>query len=144
MELLLTLDNLSTLDTETYQKIALKLARIDRDSVEDELGRFPSFYTYYYGFLVHTKAQLDLAELELEERKSEIRRSGRGPGVKLTVAAGEDLVNSSEEIQELNRVVQRLSTIYSFMKGICNTLEHKKDMLVQLSANKRQETKLYQ
>jgi len=44
---------------------------------------------------------------------------------------------------DLYNLVSKNEEIYGLMKGICSTLDHKKDMLVQLSANKRQEIKLH-
>ena len=72
------------------------------------------------------------------------RTTKRSEGVKLTAVAAEDYVQSLELTGELNNEVRRLKEGYGYAKGICSTLEMKKDMLVQLSANSRQESKLYQ
>jgi hypothetical protein len=94
--------------------------------------------------MIKVKRLLDNAEDALENYKASARTSKRGEGVKLTAVAAEDYVQSLELTGELNNEVRRLKESYGYAKGICSTLEMKKDMLVQLSANSRQESKLYQ
>ena len=115
----------------------------DPDKAADQLSYISSQYGYYYGIMIRAK-RLDNAVEALESFKAEARTSKRNSGVKLTVAAAEDHVNSLEETFELNSEINRLKEGYGYAKGICNSLEMKKDMLIQLSANSRQESKLFQ
>ena len=116
----------------------------DPDKAADQLSYISSQYGYYYGIMIRAKRLLDNAVEALESFKAEARTSKRNSGVKLTVAAAEDHVNSLEETFELNSEINRLKEGYGYAKGICNSLEMKKDMLIQLSANSRQEIKLNQ
>lgn len=134
--------NLEALTLEQYHDIVAELSAIDRNRIEDELEHFPAYFSYYYGLMVRSKKNVDQAIIALESYRSTLKNELRKAG-KRTVDALNDEVNSIQEIQELNNTVSKNEEIYGLMKGICSTLDHKKDMLVQLSANKRQEIKLH-
>ena len=140
----LTVSDLDTLNFEKYEAVVRDLAKLDEDQLTTELSTFPSEYSYYYGLAVAAKYRSGRATARYEEARSKYLSEQRSSRTKLTVAAGEDLVNSNEDLVNHRKVVDEKELIYSYLKGICNTLDHKKDMLVQLSSNKRQETKLYQ
>ena len=129
-----------------YQGVIEDVGCVARDpnEIADQLREISSIYGYYYGVMIKTKRLLDNAEDALENYKASARTSKRSEGVKLTAVAAEDYVQSLEPTGELNEEVRRLKEGYGYAKGICSTLEMKKDMLVQLSANSRQESKLYQ
>lgn len=142
-------NNIETLDLEKYLEIVEELSKINREGIEDELTQFSAYFSYYYGLQVKAKRNLDKAVFALDTYRSGIKTDIRktttrlDSGSKLTVEALNDMVNSKDDVQSLNSEVSKSEEIYGLMKGICLTLEHKKDMLVQLSANKRQEIKLH-
>ena len=131
---------------ESYESAIKDVGQVARDpnEVANQLREISALYGYYYGVMIKTKRLLDNAEDALENYKASARTSKRSEGVKLTAVAAEDYVQSLELTGELNNEVRRLKEGYGYAKGICSTLEMKKDMLVQLSANSRQESKLYQ
>lgn len=134
------------LNQDTYQYIVSIISKVARDpnAAADQLSNISSQYTYYYGIMIRAKRYLDDAEEALENFKASARTEKRDSGVKLTAIAAEDYVNSLELTADLNSKVRHFKESYGYAKGLCNTLEMKKDMLVQLSANSRQESKLYQ
>lgn len=111
--------------------------------MEGELEILPGVFSYYFGLTVRAKTLLDSSEKATDELKSLIRSEQRKTGVKLTALAGEDLVNCDENVQALAIMSRDRKETYSLMKSLCDALSVKKDMLIQLSANQRQETKLY-
>jgi hypothetical protein len=131
---------------ESYEAAIKNVGQVARDpnEVANQLREISALYGYHYGVMIKVKRLLDNAEDALENYKASARTSKRGEGVKLTAVAAEDYVQSLELTGELNNEVRRLKESYGYAKGICSTLEMKKDMLVQLSANSRQESKLYQ
>ena len=131
---------------ETYQSTVADIGQVARDpnEVANQLREISALYGYYYGVMIKSKRLLDNAEDALENYKASARTGKRSEGVKLTAVAAEDYVQSLDLTRELTTEVRRLKENYGYAKGICNTLEMKKDMLVQLSANSRQESKLYQ
>lgn len=140
---LLTKQSLEDLNFETYSEVTQKLAEINRQSIDDELGTLPAVFSYYYGLMVASKKNVDLANIEVEHYSAFLSRRVRSEKT-LPAHAIASEVNSDSDLKTLHNNVARCEEIYGFMRGICQTLDHKKDMLVQLSANKRQETKLYQ
>jgi hypothetical protein len=134
------------INLENYQNVVSDMGQVARDpnEVADQLREISALYGYYYGIMIKAKRLLDNAEDALEAFKAVTRTNKRGEGVKLTAVAAEDYVNSLSSTEDLNKEVLRLKEGYGYAKGICSTLEMKKDMLVQLSANSRQESKLYQ
>ena len=131
---------------EAYETAIKNVGQVARDphEVANQLREISALYGYYYGVMIKVKRLLDNAEDALENYKASARTAKRSEGVKLTAVAAEDYVQSLEVTGELNNEVRRLKESYGYAKGICSTLEMKKDMLVQLSANSRQESKLYQ
>jgi len=131
---------------ESYESAIKDVGQVARDpnEVANQLREISALYGYYYGVMIKAKRLLDNAEDTLENYKASARTDKRSEGVKLTAVAAEDYVQSLELTGELNNEVRRLKEGYGYAKGICSTLEMKKDMLVQLSANSRQESKLYQ
>ena len=126
---------------ELYTLIVKDLTLIEDITVE--LSEITALFSYYHGIMIRAKRFLDDALDSFEQYKSAARTEKRKEG-KLTAVAGEDFVNSLSSTMTLNKEVQRRQEIYGYAKGICSSLEMKKDMLVQLSANSRMETKLYQ
>tara|TARA_Y100001937_G_scaffold104937_1_gene145344 strand:- start:611 stop:1048 length:438 start_codon:yes stop_codon:yes gene_type:complete len=136
---------------DSYQDIIKDIGQVARDpnEVANQLSEISGLYGYYYGIMIKAKRLLDNAEGLLESFKASSRNTKREEGVpsnqrRLTAVAADDYVNSLEETEKLNQEVLRLKECYGYAKGICGTLDMKKDMLVQLSANSRQESKLYQ
>ena len=131
---------------EVYESIVKDMGKVARDpnEVANQLREISALYGYYYGIMIKAKRLLDNAEDALESYKASARTDKRSEGVKLTAVAAEDYVQSLGLTRELNKEMLRLKEGYGYAKGLCSTLEMKKDMLVQLSANSRQESKLYQ
>jgi hypothetical protein len=124
------------LTRETYDEVCLHIGRLASDptQVSDQMCEIPTVYAYYYGIMIRIKRMLDDAEETFDAFKATARTEKRA----------EDYVNSLEESQSFSSEIRRLRESYGYARGICNTLDMKKDMLVQLSANSRQESKLYQ
>ena len=55
----------------------------------------------------------------------------------------DDFVMSEPEFALYTKKVNDAQFKYTLLKGLVSSLEHKKDMLVQLSSNRRAETNLY-
>ena len=131
---------------DSYEETIKNIGQVARDpnEVANQLREISALYGYYHGIMIKAKRFLDDGEAALENFKASARTSKRSEGVKLTAVAAEDYVQSLETTGSLINEVLRLKENYGYAKGICSTLEMKKDMLVQLSANSRQESKLYQ
>ena len=73
-----------------------------------------------------------------EDRRQELVEEGK----KATDRALDSYVVTRPSVAQANLVHQEASHKYYLAKNILNSLDHQKDMLVQISANKRAESKL--
>jgi len=140
-------NEISKLDGDVYFELTQDLSRIDRDDIVGELSKHPSVYSYYNGLMILQKGRVDklnnnLIHFYSSLKKDESDRVKTG-GSKATANYLEDFVNSSNDYLDYKNKIQEEEQIYLLLKAICTMLEHKKDMLIQLSANLRSETKLY-
>jgi len=140
-------DEVQNLDIDKYLEMHSKLSSIDKDNLAMELVKHTTVYSYYHGLLVWQKRKVDLLASNNQAMYSLIKNneliSNKNKGAKATATYLEDFVQSNEEYIKLKNNLIYQEEIYGYLKSICSMLEHKKDMMIQLSANLRSETKLY-
>ncbi len=140
----LTVANLHEFNLDVYHSLVEELAKIDKDNIETELVELPVYYSYYHGLMLRSKRTLDRLQIEFDNwcatGKSKLRET---LSVKVTVALADENLAKTEAHKEYRLRIADLEEVYGLMKSVCVTLEHKKDMLIQLSANRRMEVKLH-
>lgn len=137
----LQIKSLKEITLERYQEIIEIVSKIDRNDVEDELVTLAAIFGYFHGWMSRAKFELDSAVNRLETYSAALRTELRKESKK-SVEAVKDEAGSREEIKELNNDIVDCEHIYNLLKGICQTMDTKKDMLIQLSANRREEVKI--
>ena len=138
------LEALEDLTWENYVDIADGITQYDKHAIDDEMTRQASVYSYYQGLLSISKKKLDDANLELTKFTAQSRKERKETSAsKQTAKDLDDFVESSEEYYLHTKRVNDAQFKYTLLKGLVSSLEHKKDMLVQLSSNRRAETNLY-
>lgn len=138
------LEALEDLTWENYVDIADGITQYDKHAIDDEMTRQASIYSYYQGLLSISKKKLDDANLELTKFTAQSRKERKETSAsKQTAKDLDDFVESSEEYYLHTKRVNDAQFKYTLLKGLVSSLEHKKDMLVQLSSNRRAETNLY-
>jgi hypothetical protein len=137
-------DILSDFTWDNYKDITEELTRVNLVDLDGEMARQATIYSYYYGLMSAAKSDANKLESDLH-RLMGVLRSGfkASSSTKLTAKDLDDLVLSSPEYDKASSEVRELNFKYEILKGLTRALEHKKDMLVQLSSNRRAETKLY-
>lgn len=147
MSKFLPLSEILELDVGAFKDLCDDLCRINNDMVDKELINHPTIYTYYSGMLVKVKYLVDKLTSDFEIFCSQISNeemlTSKNSGNKATAKYLEDFVKSHPSYQKMKTEILALEELYGYIKALCVGLEHKKDMIVQLSANKRSETKLY-
>ena len=130
---------------ENFSLIGKELSRIDRDNLNGALLEHPVIFQQYMSLLALSKKELDEANGKLNLISYRLRKECRETNLhkKLTAKDLDALIGTDEEFLEAERTVNEESLKYLTVKGMVSALEHKKDVLVQLSANSRTETKLY-
>jgi len=138
------LEVVEDLTFENYVEIAEALTKFDRHEIDKEMNRQASVYSYYQGLLSVAKKRLDEANLELTRYIAKTsNEKQRSTPTKISVKATMDFVESRDDFALYNQKVIDASEKYTMFKGLVSSLDQKKDMLVQLSSNRRAETNLY-
>ena len=138
------LEAFEDLTWENYVDIADGLTQFDKHEIDTEMARQASIYSYYQGLLSISKKKLDDANLDLTKFMAQTRKEKKSSTVaKQTAKDLDDFVESTPEYGVYNEKVNDASFKYTLLKGLVSSLDHKKDMLVQLSSNRRAETNLY-
>tara|TARA_R110002012_G_scaffold60878_1_gene159456 strand:- start:322 stop:762 length:441 start_codon:yes stop_codon:yes gene_type:complete len=138
------LEALEDLTWENYVDIADGVTQFNKLEIDTEMARQASVYSYYQGLLSIAKKRLDDANLDLTKYTAQTRKEKKASTVaKQTAKDLDDFVESTEEFVEYSKEVNNASFKYTLLKGLVSSLEHKKDMLVQLSSNRRAEANLY-
>jgi hypothetical protein len=141
-ELLLELAD--SLSMEVYVELCDRVTKIDKHDIDGELKRQAAIYSYYAGTMVIVKQRVDALEIKIEQRSAQVRLAAvDNSDKKVTDKNLEAIVSADPEIFALKQDYNNLTTRYSLLKSLVTALDHKKDMLIQLSSNQRAETKLY-
>lgn len=138
-------DLLDNFSWDNFKVIADELLNIDPDNLDIEMSTQPKLYSYYHTLMVSSKKNLADTTNKLEQVKALVRKNSKKLELtkKLTAKDLDDIVTSDNEVIQLSSEVNNLEFKYELLKGLVKALEHKKDMIIQISANKREETKLY-
>ena len=133
---------------EDYMKISKDYLSLDESNVEEALLRHTSIYAFFSSVLTHAKRVKDLKSITLETSEAKDMNSKRElalqAGEKITQGALNTYILMVPELVELREGVVDADTKYNLSRNIVSALDHQKDLLVQLSANKRAEMKLHE
>ena len=140
----LTLDDIHK---DNLKRIIAQIAAIDDSGLEVALSLLPSIYGYLACLLSEAKEKMDLSEVELEQQEArlrkEIRETMKKQGAKITEKTLDaEVICSADYIQKRVEFIEA-TTKYNTMRNLLTTIEYKKDMVIQISANTRNEKKLY-
>jgi hypothetical protein len=140
-ELIASLDDFTW---ENYKDISDALVKFDEFSIDNEMLRQASIYSYYYGLMGAAKKQVNDLDADIARLSAKLRSGYKHSATgKLTAKDLDDLVFADDSYQMALTEVNDATFKYELLKGLVRALEQKKDMLQQVSANKREETKLY-
>tara|TARA_R100001594_G_scaffold44993_1_gene77537 strand:+ start:1070 stop:1519 length:450 start_codon:yes stop_codon:yes gene_type:complete len=143
-DLLLAYENL---DWEVYINLSEDLTKIDTMSIDDELSKQATVFSYYSGLYEHAKRDSEIKEIELTQAmadakikaQAECEATGKRPTANLL----ETYVNLDPACNEMSRNLTESKYRLGLLKSLMSSLSHKKDMLVQISANQRTEKGIY-
>ena len=141
------LNTLEDLNWRSYVEISQAISFIDETKINSELAESATRYTYWSGLLAMAKKNLDDAKLKFdqhvaiisEETRADLaEKSGKVTDKKVTA-----VVESKPLYGAARESVIEAELKYNLMRNLTEALKHRKDMLIQLSANSRKETDLY-
>ena len=135
---------LSNFSWDNYKQISEAISEINQNEMEKEMAHQPSMYSYYHGLMASAKHEHNDLQTDVNALTAKLRAGHKNASsVKLTAKDLDDLVMSDEAYITASKDLNEASFRYEVLKGLCRALEHKKDMIVQMSSNRRAETKLY-
>jgi hypothetical protein len=131
----------------SYTLIVEKYLRIDEDNIDGALIRHSADYAFMGAVAAYAKQQNDEFELELIKYEFTLRETKAkeltARGTRATKDAVDTATMSDSELLQKRKVQIEYTYKYSLAKNILNSMEHQKDMLVQISSNRRSEMKLH-
>ena len=143
-DLLLAYENLTW---ELYVDLSDDLTAINPLNIEGELLKQARVFSYYSGLYENAKRDCEILEIELTKCQAYARIRGQEEceikKIKATVAIMDSFVDSDESCTEITLNLAETKSKQGLLKSLMQALSHKKDMLVQLSANQRDEKKIY-
>ena len=138
------IESLEDFTWENYKDISDALVQYNEFEVENEMSRQASIYSYYYGLMGMAKKMVGERSLALTRFMAQLRKEAKASSsVKLTAKDLDDLVFADDQYFRRQTALDDATLKYELLKGLVRSLEQKKDMLQQASANKREETKIY-
>ena len=130
----------------SYLDITKKYLNINEHSVEQALLTHTGVYAFFGAVLSYAKREMENFGFERDREEARVKEERRqefiGEGKKATDRALDSYVITCESVAKAQLAYQEASHKYYLAKNILNSLDHQKDMLVQISANKRAESKL--
>ena len=133
---------------EDYMKISKDYLSLDESNVEEALLKHTSIYAFFSSVLTYAKRVKDLKSITLETAEARTMDDKREKcvrlGEKITQGALNNYILLVPELVKLRKRLVNADTKYNLAKNITSALDHQKDLLVQLSANKRAEMKLHE
>jgi hypothetical protein len=111
------------------------------------LSRQAAVYASYAGLLQYAKKEVSFLEIELNQcvtaASIRVRKEYEDKGMKATVAVVETFVSSDESCTEMTRQLATLNEKEGLLRGLLNSLSQRKDCLIQLSSNQRNEMQMH-
>jgi hypothetical protein len=132
---------------DEYLTISKKYLQINDSDIETTLMNHSAIYAYFASLLSYAKKIRDEESIKLDREESETMKKRtaelKAKGQKVTQSSLNSYVLSVPELVQIRQELVDADSKYSLAKSLINALDHQKDCLVQISANKRAEAKLF-
>ena len=133
---------------EDYLKISKEYLQLNESDIESALIRHSATFAFFASVLTYAKRKTDLMSIQLETAEAVCMEAKRKElteaGAKTTQGALNSYILTVPDLVDMRELQVKAVTRYNLAKNIVSSLDHQKDMLVQLSANKRAEIKLHE
>jgi len=137
-----TYDKLS----DQYLPLVKKYVEIDENDIDKTMSEHSALFAFFGAVLAYAKRVQDSTSTKLdmnEAKHKELRRIELfEKAQKITESHLNSFVLVVPELIELREELLDAQQKYNLAKNILSSMDHQKDMLVQLSANRRAEVKL--
>ena len=134
------------LDMELYLTLSESLTAINKFSINDDIVNHSRIYSYYAGLMEYASFQVKQYENELQKYEVNLKNDARDAiikaGARATVAAVDDYVGRDTTLHNMRDTLEEKRYKQGLLKSLVQSMSHRKDLLVQLSANSRAETRM--
>jgi len=131
---------------DTYLDIVKRYLNVSETNVDTALYQHTGVFAFFGAVLAYAKREMDRAGSARDREEASVREARRAEmvseGKRATDRALDAYVITVSTVRDKQDKFETSSHKYHLAKNILNSLDHQKDMLVQISANKRAETKL--
>ena len=133
---------------DLYLKFAKDYLTVSDQNMDVCLQKHTSIYAFFGAVLAHAKDVLNDTEAEFDYQEAIFREARRKDlqekGMKATDRALDAYLKTVDALRQQAKYVREAQHKYNLAKNLVSSLDHQKDMLVQMSANKRAEIKLHE
>ncbi len=136
-------ESIKNMNLEQALEISKHILKIDPENLEPVLSNQAHLFFFFTVALAKIKKEYEFALAEFGRTTYEVREEAeKNPTRKTTEKYLEIVINSNDRIIKEKKQISELENQLEIMKGLLKSLEHRRDMIVQMSSNKRAETKL--
>tara|TARA_R110000824_G_scaffold54689_4_gene151023 strand:- start:11486 stop:11932 length:447 start_codon:yes stop_codon:yes gene_type:complete len=133
---------------DKYLEISSKYLGLDEANLGEALLEHSSHFAYFASVQSYAKKIKDLKSLQLEGSEAIVMEKHRKTllekGTKATQGALAAYIQTVPDLIDMRVALLESENKYNLAKNIVDSLQHQQSMLVQISANKRAETKLHE
>lgn len=130
------------LDWELYITISDSLLNINKEYLDNEILGHSTMYSSYSGLSEIANRNCKGLANDIEAYEATLKTSARNTLSKTTVAAIQDYVSTDTTLQEMKKDLEEKTYKYGLLKSLITSMQHRKDLIIQLSSNRRAETKM--
>jgi len=113
----------------------------DDENIEEHMKDQAGLYFYYSLLRNQARALYERADILLDNLRADrdlvVRKYMAEKGLKITDSSVKVTIERNESVRNLNFLKLEISEVAAMLETIVRALEHKKDMLTQISANHR-------
>lgn len=131
---------------DTFEKIALNpevtlaaLVHINLADLRAALVAHPSLFAYFSAKAETANIAEKRAKNQRDQVRAEVFNETSAPDVKLAIDKIKSLVEVHPRVKEAEEAYLKAVHTYKMLDRLCQSLEHRRDMLVQLNARQRKD-----
>lgn len=124
---------------EKAEALVADYCKIDLANLEIALSRQASLYAYTVAAFEMSKVDEARKKWQLEAAEGEVYEALMRSSEKMTVAAANKITPKAAPVKEAQEAIFKAQGVSARLKALVSGLEHRKDMLIQISARQRQE-----